>query len=111
MLKLLAKEPQLLYTLLATLGAAFAIPDVWVKVAVAAAALVLGLIVHQTVSSPATVVNAVQSAAVQTAENLTTKTVGAAGDISEAGSNVVTGVVDNVLSDVGGLVSSLGRKG
>ncbi len=109
MIKALAREPQLLYTLLAALGAALAIPDVWIKVAVAAVALVLGLLVRQTVSSPATVAAAVEDAATQTAQNLTTKTVGAAGEVSEAGTNVVTGVVDNILSGVGGLVSKLGR--
>jgi len=107
MLKVLAKEPQLLYTLLAALGAALAIPDVWTKVAIAAAALVLGLLVRQTVSSPETVASAVEDAAVQTAQNLTAKTVGAAGDVSEAGSNVVSGVVDNVLNNIGGLVSKV----
>lgn len=110
MLKALSKEPQLLYTLLTALGAALAIPDVWVKVAVAAAGLILGLMVRAAVSSPATVAAAVEDAAVQTAQNLTTKTVGAAGEVSSAGSNIVSGVVDNVLNTIGGLVPKLGRK-
>jgi hypothetical protein len=107
MIKALADESQLVFTLLTVVGAALAIPDVWVKVGVAVAALVIGLLVHQTVSSPSTVANAVQNAALQTAAGLTAKTVGAAGEITDAASNVTTGVVSSVLNDVGGLVSKL----
>lgn len=109
MLTSLADESQLIFTLLAALGAALAIPDLWVKVIVAFAALVLGLLVRHTVSSPSTVVNAVQQAATQTAASLTTKTVGTAGEVTEAAGNVVTGVVSNVLHTVGGLVPTLAK--
>lgn len=109
MIKRLADESTLLYVLITTVGAALTIPDVWVKVGCAAVALALGLLVRQTVSSPGTVASAVTQAATQTAEQLTEKTVGTAGEVSETGLNVVTGVVDNVLNTVGGLVPKLGR--
>jgi len=110
MLKVLAKEPQLLYTLLAALGAALAIEDVWVRVACAAAALVLGLLTRQAVSSPETVARAVEDAAEMTAKSLTTKTVGPTGEVSEEGRNVVGAVVDSVLNSVGGVVHRLTRR-
>lgn len=109
MLKFLAKEPQLLYTLLAALGAAFAIDDLWIRVGCAAAALLLGLIVRQSVASPATVAAAVENAATQTAQSLSEETVGAIGETTETGTNVVKAVTDMVLHQVGGLIPRLTR--
>jgi hypothetical protein len=107
MLSLLAKESQLLYTLLAAIGAAFAIPEVWMRVALAAAALVLGLLVRQTVSSPQTVANAVHDAALLTAETLSEQTAGIVGEVTDTARDVVDAATNVVLEGVGGLVPKL----
>lgn len=67
-------------------------------------------IVHRTVSSPATVVEAVEKAATRTATILTHDTVGVAGSVSEMGERIVGGVVDGVVGRVGGLVPRLTGK-
>lgn len=70
---------------------------------------VLAVVIRQVVASPATVVAAVTDAATKTAEQLTTTTVGAVGNVTAAGEGVVTGVVGEVLNSVGGLVASANK--
>lgn len=105
----LAEESVLLLGLISAICAAVGVPDIWTKVAVAAVPLVLAVLVRQVTTSPKKVAEVATQAALQTAENLTTKTVGAAGEVSDTGLNVATGVVQNVLSTVGGLVGSLAK--
>lgn len=69
------------------------------------------LLVHQSVASPATVATAVEQAAVRTAEQLTTTTVGEAGEVTSAAGNVATGVVNEIVGGVGGLVGALAPTG
>lgn len=67
--------------------------------------------VHQSVVSPATVVEVAGRAAAQTAEALGTTTVGAVGSITDKGTAVVVDTVDRVVNEVGGLVGALAPTG
>lgn len=77
---------------------------------VAAIAGVIGaafVLLRSFVSSPATLATVASEAAAQTAAQLTAKTVGAAGEVTETGVNVVAGAVNGVLNEVGGLAGKL----
>lgn len=107
MINKLTNETQLIFTLITALGAALTIDEAWIKVLTAVAALLLGLLVRQTVSSPATVVDAVTQAATDTARDLSTKTVGAVGSVGTGATTVIKDVVTDVIDNVGGLVPRL----
>lgn len=78
------------------------------KAAIIGVVVVLATVfIHQSVASPSTVATAVSEAATKTAAQLTTSTVGAAGNVTAAGTNVVSGVVNEVLDGVGGVVGRL----
>lgn len=107
----LASESVLLLGLVSTLCVALGISELWMKVVLAATPLVLALMVRMITTNPEGVASAIEQAATETAQNLTVKTVGPAGEVTEPGTNVVTGVIDSVLGTIGGLVPSLtGRK-
>lgn len=106
-LRRLADEAPLIYALVAAVTAAVGIGETWEKVIVAVLALLFGLVVRSVTTSPTTLANAVTSAATATAQQLTETTVGTAGEISEVGTNVVLGVVDQVAGSVGGLAGKL----
>lgn len=108
-LRRLADEATLVYALVAAVGAAVGLGEAWQKIVVAALALLFGLVVRSTTTSPTTLANAVTSAATATASQLTEQTVGAAGELSEAGTNVILGVVDQVAGSVGGLAGVLAK--
>src|ERR1700741_4329300 len=107
LLRPLANEAPLVYALAAAVGAALGLEERWQKVLAAALALLFGLVVRSVTTSPATLADAVTSAATATASQLTDQTVGAAGEMSAAGSNVVVGVVKQVTDAVGGLAGKL----
>lgn len=107
LLSSLASESVLLLGLVSTLCVALNIPELWQKVLLAGTPLVLALLVRMVTTNPEGVAAAVEQAATETAQNLTVKTVGPVGEVTETGTNVVTGVVSNVMNTVGGLVPKL----
>ena len=107
LLRRLADESPLVYALVVATGAAVGLGETWQKVVLAALALVFGLVVRSTTTSPSTLVDTVETATQKTAAQLTTTTVGKAGEVSEAGGNVAVGVANEVVSAVGGLAGKL----
>ena len=110
-LRRLADEAPLVYALAAAIGGAIGLGEVWQKVVGAVLALLFGLVVRSVTTSPTTLSNAVTDAATQTATQLAETTVGAAGEITATGSNVVLGTVNSVLNTVGGLAGPLAKGG
>lgn len=103
----LADESVLLLGLVTAVMGAIGAGETTTKVVLAAVPLILALLVRRTVSSPSTVLNVAQQAACQTAANLTDKTVGGAGEVTDAATNIVGGVVGSVVKSIGGLVPRL----
>lgn len=103
----LAEESVLLLGLAAAVCTALGIGEAVKGVVLAAVPLLLAVVVRTIVSSPSTVASVAIEAAVKTAEQLTEKTVGAAGELTGAAGNVAAGVAADVLSTVGGLVAAV----
>ena len=119
--RLLQTEPALLVTfVVAFLGLLVAlgviteeISESLEKVLTAAVPLVTvvaGFALRQVVSSPATVATVAVRAATETATELAGETVGAVGQVTDAGVGVVGHVAENVAGAVGGLAGGLARR-
>lgn len=109
LLSSLAGEGVLLLGAAGAICAALGASEAITKVVLAIIPLVIALGVRQVTTSPAGVAKAVTEAATKTAAQLTDTTVGAVGAVTAAGEGVVTGVVGEVLNNVGGLVSSVAK--
>lgn len=100
----LSNESVLLLGLVATVLTAMNVEKEWADVVQAAVPLVLAMVVRQVTSSPATVAEVAERAAVGTARALTEPIIGAAGLVTEEGQKLAETVARDVVKNVGGLV-------
>ena len=99
LLRGLANESVLLGALVSAVCVALDLPEKWMNVALAAVPLLLAVLVRAVVSSPATVAQV----AVDAVAGVVPATVGAVGQVTQAGAQVA----ETVVESVGGLAGAL----